>query len=263
MKEISIDQLTNEEQFLKLKKDFLQSDEEFLWHLKNMNEGDAAPEVNYDLDDISSMSEGFTDLSDEFGVSYYESTGSFEEIKKNFYVDYLHPMIKNMPNYYIRQLDIKFIKKDILNPEDFKHFGNNMIAVLNSKLKDVENSTHLKLTTKKLINTVFDEIINYTYIKYVEAPEAEKIHFNLNKNQVVILFHLLQTNDVIPQMQKPHLSSMIQKFFRYKESEEFKDISGAKQIVTGFFGNKADKFPTTTLKELKDLFKQDNFFNPA
>lgn len=262
MKEISIDQLIIEEQYYKLKKDFLLGDDDYRSYLKNMNEGGSLPEVNYDSDNISYQKEGFTDLSDEFGISYYEGNAVFSEIKENFYNDYLHPIISNMPTYYVKQIEIKFQKKDILNPSDIKHFGNKITKRLNSKLLDAQNSSHLKTPTIELITSVFDEIINHVYINYVEDPLAEKIHFNLNKNQVVTLFHLLQYNDVIPQMQKPDLPLMIQKFFRYKEGEQFKDISGAKQIVTGFFGNKADKSPNTTLKELEDLFKQDNFFNP-
>lgn len=263
MKEISIEQLTNEVQFLKLKKDFLQSDEEFLWHLKNMNEGDPEPEVNYDLDEISYMNEGFTDLSDEFGVSYYESNGSFEEIKKNFYVDYLHPMIKNMPNYYIRQLDIKFIKKDILNAKNFKRFGNSMTDRLNNKLKDIENSTHLNIQTRDLIKLVFSEIINDIYVKYIQDPVDEKIHFNLNKNQVVILLNLLHDNKVISATPALHFNEMIQKFFRYKSGNGFKEIDKAYKVYDELLGLNPKKPSLPTLNELKKIFSQPDFFNPV
>lgn len=262
MKEISINQLTNEEQFFKLKEDFLLRDEQFLFYLKHMDEGDAAPEVNYEINDISFMRECFTDLSDEFGVTYYESTGYFDDVKENFYDDYLHPIIKNMLYYYIRQLDIKFIEKDILDPSDVKHFGNKMIDVLNTKLKAIESSSHLNESTRDLIKSVFDDIINNIYDKHVKDLEAEKIHFNLNKNQVVILFNLLHDNKVISATPIIDFNVKIQKFFRFKCGTEFKEIDGAYKVYDELLGEKSTKSPLPTLKKLKKIFEQPAFFDP-
>jgi hypothetical protein len=263
MKEISINQLIIKEQYYKIKRHFLLRDDYYINYLKNMNEADSPPQVNYASDNISYSNEGFIDLSDEFGISYYEGNGVFNDVKENFFEDYLHPIIKNMPSYYKRQIEREFKEKDILDPTHIKHFGNKITKILNTKLLDAQNSSHLKLPTVELITSVFNEIINHVYINYIQDPYAEKIHFNLNKNQVVILFNLLHDNKVINATPILHLNEMIQNFFRFKSGKEFKEIDGAYKVYDELLGKKPNKSSTPTLKALENIFKSPDFFNPV
>lgn len=262
MKEISIDQLINEDQFFILKKEFLMRDESHVIYLKYINKGDPPPEVDFTLNDISYQREGFTDLSDELGISYYENNGVFVEVKENFYDDFIYPVIRNMFHSYVRQIEKRFEEKDILNPSDVKFFGNRITKILNNKLLNVNNSSHLNCPTKNLIRSVFVEIINHVYINYVKDPSADKIHFNLNKNQVVILFNILYNKKIIKAVSTFHFNEMIQKFFRYKHGTEFKDIDKAYKLYDELLGNNPSKPSDPTLNALKKIFNDPDFFNP-
>jgi len=262
VEKISIDQLINEQQFLLLKKDFLTRDEKYRIYFKSMNEGNVPPEIDYKNNNISYLKEGFTDLSDELGISFYEGNGIFTEVKENFYVDYLNPLIKAMYITYTRKIEEEFTKKDILNPSDIKFFGEKITNILITKISNIESSRHLDFSSKALITNVFDEITNFVYLNYISDRSTKKINFNLNKNKVVVFFNLLLNNKIISDVHIMNFNEMIQKTFRYKSGKEYKDIDKAYKLYNELLGANPSKSATNTLSSLKKIFQNSNFFSP-
>ena len=130
MKEISIDQLIIEEQYYKLKKDFLLRDDIYVQYIKHMNEDDSPPQVDLNKNDILYMVDGFTTITDELGCTYEIEDGCPKEKKENFYKHCIMPSIKKMFDNYIKLLDIDFFKRDTLNPAFKKDFGNSKSKIL-------------------------------------------------------------------------------------------------------------------------------------
>lgn len=260
MKLTSIHQLINSQQYFILKRDFLMRDEKHMEHLKNMNPEDPNLAVNYEIDDISFHRENFIDVSDELGISYFESDGTITEVKQNFYDDYLHPIIKSMSKNYIIQIEKKFDEKYFADPLQIKFFGEKTTNSLRTMVSNAEIASHLNSSTKKLISSVFSEIIDFVYENYIKASYTEKINFNLQKNEVVILFNLFLNNKIISDNNVHHFNEKLQKFFRYKEGKEFKDIVKAYKLYDELLGKNAQKSPKKALESLRKKFSDPNFF---
>ncbi|MFH6965855.1 hypothetical protein [Flavobacterium sp. FlaQc-28] len=271
MEKISFSQILNKESFFKLKKEFLLQDMQY-GSMINTMESLALP-VDTTKEDITVLRNKIT--TDQFEFYIYaenhscDNRNEYIEISLNFYNDYLLPKIKSQIEYL----------KEKINESIGKIYYKGDIAIKNEiiekqrsidkLLKQVKNAKHLDSYFRTKIHHEIFELYYHLNTRYFQGnTNNEKIKFNLKKSQISVFFELMQRNGLIKGMSSNDLHRFIESNFLYfdSNSKEFKEITRSKKVVDEFFTNKtkqtSEKSPEKTLKGLKTIFTNKDFFNP-
>ena len=133
---------------------------------------------------------------------------------------------------------------------------------LNVFSNEIQNASHLIETLKDQLNKAIDELYEFVNT-YKQKEVKDKIPFNLSKNEVITLFHLLYQKEYIsPEISKNDISRLIGRNFEYYNKTEKKYmpvIKPGKQVNNLLTDNGNDN-PRLTLKKLKNIFTAKDFF---
>lgn len=91
----------------------------------------------------------------------------------------------------------------------------------------------------------------------------DKIPFNLSKNEVITLFHLLfQKGYISPEIDKRDISRLIGRNFEYynKTKKEYMPVIKPGKQENNLLSDHANNDPRIALKNLKNIFTDKNFF---
>ena len=237
---LSFDYFIEEEKFLRIKREFLFKDhcfDHFEAHIS---------EVDIQKNDII----------------YVEKTSDGEVKDLNFYSDYISPTIIKISEKYKKDFIRAFEGNYSLLESGEEKFKRIHLYKLNVISDEIKNASHLNETLKESLNQTIDEL--YEFIDMYKQKEVkDKIPFNLSKNEVITLFHLLyQKGYISPKMGKNDISRLIGRNFEYYNKAEKKYmpiIKPAKQ-VNNLLTDSGDHNPRLTLKKLKKLFTDKDFF---
>lgn len=205
-------------------------------------------QVNINIDDITYVKK----ISDD----------ETEISNLNFYKDYCPPLIIEISEKYKNA----FIKTFDGNYSLLERGEEKLKRIELQKLNDI--STEIKYA-KHLIETLRAELIDaidalYNFINsYKQREVKDKIPFNLSKNEVITLFHLLYQKGYIAQeLDKKDISRLIGKNFEYfnkKEKKHMPILKPGKQ-ENNLLTDHANNNPRIAIKKLKAIFTSKTFF---
>ncbi|MFT7034803.1 MAG: hypothetical protein ACJA2S_003321 [Cyclobacteriaceae bacterium] len=204
-------------------------------------------------------------LNEEFEdeVDVYDT--EVEEVTLNFVNDFLIPQINELPESYSKSFVKEINRRNLFSNSQIANFSKIALRKLEEKKDEILAATHLENSVKdvaiKSIDEIYEFVSNDYYQNYISIPK--KIPFNLNRNQVVGLFHLLYENEYIsPDIKQNDLFRLIEEtcfYFDFK-SNSHKDLSGTNKLRRSLFGLNPDKSSKSTIDELQKIFQDKDFF---
>lgn len=179
--------------------------------------------------------------------------------ESNFNRIYVTQALPEMVNDFVQNFSKTIHDKAIYGTDSLIEFKSIKLQELNEITDKVEQASYLDNDFKA---TIIDSIEKaYHYINYYKHNTAEdKIKFNLNKNEVVTLFHLLLKKGYIKGY-KADLSRFIDANFQYLSGTEgiHKDITSSGKLELKLKSN--DKNPDNTYNHLKEIFTSEDMYS--
>jgi hypothetical protein len=265
---IDLVKIIDKKYFYSLKRDFLSNDsvfkdqeryEDFMRDPKPNLKPDTITVHKYDYE-LSEEVEG-VDKNGISGISGDEviSIERLEDKKLDFFEHYLVPGIEKGKKAYLLGL-----KKSMINADKFK---TEILLDFLSKTKleiqtVIKKASKIEAFKKHAFNTELEKIL-YEILCEINSYEqiyfpAEKIHLNLNKVQVLFLFHALSKKGIIKGLSDVELYTLVEKYFTYGKdklpiSKAYED-AGKYDFSANQINNKK-KIGKNTFEELKTEFK--------
>lgn len=243
MLKLSFEYFTDKEKFFQIKREFLFKDYRFDYPEAHISQ------VNLEHNDIEYVRKISDDETDVLTL--------------NFYVDYIPPSIIKISDKYKK----KFIKTfdgnySLLETGEDK-FKRIELQKLNDISQEIKVAPHLIDSLKDTLIKAIEELCGFINA-YKQNEVKDKIPFNLGKNEVITLFHLLYQKGYISQeLDKKDISRLIGRNFEYfnKKEKKYMPVIRTGKQENNLLTDKGDDNPSFTLKKLKNLFTADDFFN--
>ena len=243
MVKLSFDFFTDKEKFLQIKRDFLFKDCRFDYPEANISK------VNINLDDITYVLEK---IDDEPEISTL-----------NFYKDRCQLLIIKISEKYKKEFIETFDGSYSILETGEEKFKRIELQKLNDVSQEIKDSSHLIDPLKEELIKAIDEL--YGFINaYKQKEVKDKISFNLSKNEVITLFHLLyQKGYISSEISKNDISRLIGRNFEYfnKTEKKYMPVIKPGKQVNNLLTDHADNNPKLTLRKLKKLFTAKDFFS--
>lgn len=224
-------------------------------------------EVDYECDYI----ERFADLNyekffKERKVDFKVLKNKFNLVELNFYDDELIPEINKMYLRYRDNFISEIEKRNIFESSGIENFSKKYLNYLEDLKEKLNNADHLIERVKNEANISIEKIYHFVsnefYQNFFKIPQ--KIPFNLNKNQLIVLFHQLYENGVIAEEIKPtDLSRLVEQYctFYDKESNSFLDVKRARDLEIRIFKQDEEPNPEPSIKHLESIFFNPKFYD--
>jgi hypothetical protein len=244
MLKLHFDYFTNEEKFLHIKRKFLFKDYSF------DHEDAHISQVDLEINDIAYLRM----ISNE--------TDETEVLSENFYNDHITPSVKRISEKYKKEFmeafdgDYSILE---IGEDKFKRIE---LGKLNVISKEIENAPHLIKSLKETLHKTIDELYGFVNA-YKQKEVKDKIPFNLSKNEVITLFHLLyQKGHISQELNKNDISRLIGRNFEYfnKTEKKYMPIVKPGKQENNLLTDHASSSPDLTLRKLKKIFRDKDFF---
>jgi len=267
---IDIFKIIDKKYFYSLKRDFLSNDsvfenqelyDDFMRDPKSNLKPDTITIHKYDYE-VSEEVEG-VDKNGVFGISggyvISKERKEVDDIEYNFFINYLIPGIEKGKKAYLLELN-----KSLINAEKFKeHILLDFFSEKKLEIRTViVKATKIKELKKSDFNIELEKNL-YEILCEINSSEQiyfpiEKIHLNLNKVQVLFLFHALSKKGIIKGLSDVELYTLVEKHFTYGKdklpiSKAYED-AGKYDFSANQINNKK-KIGKNTFEELKTEFK--------
>jgi hypothetical protein len=244
MLKLHFDYFTNGEKFINIKRTFLYQDDDF-----DRSEAHIS-QVNLEINDITQVSKTG------------DGTDDTDVLDLNFYKDHVQPWVIKISEKYKKEF-IEAFDGDYsileIGEEKFKRIE---LGKLNVISKEIENAPHLIKSLKETLHKTIDELYGFV-IAYKQKEVKDKIPFNLSKNEVITLFHLLyQKGHISQELNKNDISRLIGRNFEYFNRTEKKHMPVVKpgKQENNLLTDHAANNPELTLRKLKKIFTHKGFF---
>lgn len=239
---LPFDNFINREKFFQIKREFLFKDYGFDHPEAHILE------VNIQIDDITYVRK----------ISEDET----EVLTLNFYVHHISPAIIKISENYKKEFIETFESNYSLLESGEDKLKRIELQKLNDISNEIKNASHLIETLRIELIKAIDEL--YGFINaYKQNEVKDKIPFNLGKNEVITLFHLLfQKGYISPEISKNDISRLIGRNFEYynKTEKKYMPVIKPGKKVNDLLSDHANNDPRLTLKKLKRIFTAKDFF---
>lgn len=269
---LTFDHLISEELFNSIKTEFLSGDEKYrslrltgadLNIDLNENKITTFKEKVIAISKVKSKTFDF-ELQEEVETENNVYDIQVEEVTINFINDFMTSKIMELADAYKKSFVREVQRRNLYSDSQIANYSKMALKKLSIIKKDILDVQHLDQSLKDLainsIDKVCEFISNEFYHTHMNIPD--KIPFNLNRNQVVGLFHLLYENEYISsEMDRNDLFRLVEEICSYYDSTEnaYKSIIKANKLRRSMFGLNPDKSSKTTIDELEKIFNKDFF----
>lgn len=203
--------------------------------------------------------------TEDFAIIYkFTNEEQNEEYKTvYFFKDFIKSNIPNLGFLEISKIKDRIEKDFLYNLDERKNFINHQIKIygdLNSFILSSDFLTdELKVSIYNQSNIVLNFLFDDNVLK-TNFPENEKMKFNMNKNDIHILFLLLRQAKIISHPHDNDLGRIIDNFFMYYDSESsiYKEIKRSNKDINDF--KNINKTFENSILRLKKLLQDDNFY---
>jgi hypothetical protein len=247
MLKLHFDYFTNGEKFINIKRKFLFKDYSF------DHEDAHISQVNLEIDDIVRVRKTNADVNEADETSV---------LSQNFYKDHIPLSVIKISEKYKKEFmeafdgDYSILE---IGEDKFKRIE---LGKLNVISKEIENAPHLIKSLKETIHKAIDELYGFVNA-YKQKEVKDKIPFNLSKNEVITLFHLLyQKGHISQELNKNDISRLIGRNFEYfnKTEKKYMPIVKPGKQENNLLTDHASSSPDLTLRKLKKIFRDKDFF---
>lgn len=242
MLKLSFEYFTDKEKFFQIKREFLFKDCRFDYPEAHSSE------INLELNYIIYVRKTSDDETDV--------------LELNFYTHQVSPNIKKIAKKCKKEFVETFDSNYSLLETGEGKFKRIELQKLNDISQEIKDSSHLIDTLKDELIKAIDDL--YGFINgYKQKEVKDKIPFNLGKNEVIALFHLLyQKGYISPDISKNDISRLIGRNFEYfnKKDKKYMPVLKPGKQVNNLLTDHADNNPELTLRKLEKLFKAKDFF---
>ncbi len=197
-------------------------------------------------------------------ICKFQNEEHIEEYKTvYFFKDFIESNITNLGIQEISKIK-DTIKKDFLyNKYERKNFIDHQISLYGDINSFILSCDFLNSQLQVLIYNQLNIVLNFLFDDYAlkfDFPENEKMKFNMNKNDIHILFLLLRQSKIINHPHDNDLGRIIDNFFMYYDSENniYKDIKRSNKDINDF--KNLNKTFENSIFRLKKLLQDDNFY---
>lgn len=144
------------------------------------------------------------------------------ETEYDYYDDYLKPAISKLPNTYLKDLKLK--AKGIYSTDARINFLKQKEKELHSVIGAYKETIHLNSTDNELIISELENLSDRLNDRIEDLTQLanDKITFNLNKNQVLLLFRLLHELSIIKGITIYDLMHFLENHVNFKNHQEIK-----------------------------------------
>lgn len=239
---IGIQDFITEENFRKLQEKFMRLDDQ------------ASPEFNLEkIFDSKTLSVSFID-ADIFGLNQ-------QTVEIDFLKDFLLKEIPKLSEYHLS----KFIEQ--LSNQYTPESKNGLASKLLNRAREAKQFISQAKYLEEIIRThLLYQLENIEeglegYLKNPYPNLKYKLQFNLQRNDVIMFFHLLRKKGVIYQIEDRDLGRIIDNFAEYSDnaSNQFKTINNSRKELNNYKNfSKSDSKP---LQRLQEIFTSPDFFN--
>lgn len=255
---LSFDQLTDPKKFAELKSYLIQENLNRLYFIRDSGKINNDLILEENVETLRKTKKNSLLLNDTVLMMEIATT------QANFNIHYVIPLL---PEFYDEHKN-RFCKTydedhTVLSESGEEKFKRTELYRLNVISNEIDNSTHLDEPLKQAAIAIIDEL--YGFINaYKQNEVTDKIPFNLSKNEVITLFHLLFQKKVISQdLDKRDISRLIGRNFEYFSSKDKKYLPVIKpgKQENNLLTDHAENNPELTLRKLKKIFTAKDFFD--
>jgi len=253
----SFDQLTNPKKFAELKNSL------FVDNLIDFFFGKNPDNINKDLISVENVETLRKTKKNSPLLNDKALMLEIEITQTNFNRLYVMPIL---PEFYneCKNKFCKIFNEDytLLSSDAEEKFKRIELYKLNVISDEIDNSTHLDEALKKAVIDIIDEL--YGFIDtYKQNEVTDKIPFNLSKNEVITLFHLLFQRKIISEdLTKRDISRLIGRNFEYfsKKDKKYLPVIKPGKQENNLLTDNGDDNPDLVLRKLKKIFNSKDFF---
>lgn len=264
MDKISFKQILNEENFNRLKREFLFKDSVY----DSIRYNDSIENINIDLSinhiNVYFELETIDEFEiDDFGKSYNEKKNTVDrDYTINFFDDHLYPQMINQLNFFKKSFENEIKTKAIYETSALQRFCSIKLTKLNTLIDLINKSTYLDPLFQKKIISEIELLYEYINDKSIENSDdiVSKIPFKLNKSQLCLLFEVMYRKNIIAGIHINELHRLIEKYFTYYNGTENLEIKKSKKTVDELIGAKSSKSAQLTIGSLEQIFSSKDFF---
>lgn len=229
--------------------------------LKLQNKYAAYDERNVGLDEYVFS----TVVKEDFSIIYKSvhdfNIKSYDEI--SFHHDFLVPKINSLAVFTISKINGRIKKNFLYNDIERESFIKFTLNEVNVIYDHVANANYLPSNIINKLKNELENVIDFlsTYNLNSNFGFREKLQFNLNKTDLMVLMYLLRKNNIVnTDHTDADFGKLIERFFQYQNTstKDYTDVGRARKELNDF-KNSNDTF-AKSIARLKDLLQDDLFY---
>lgn len=202
-------------------------------------------------------------ITDDFTIIFKcisPVTGLEDYIKLSFNNNFLFPKINRLAYEYIKWFK-NYLEGNLdIKEEKIKSFARLQLKKIIDLEVTISGSKYLNKKIRVILCNQIEIIIEYLSNVHI-LPNylvEDKLKFNLNKTDVLVLFTLLRDKGIINSPYDAELGLFIEKNLLYKNSGDYSPIKNAGKVVNDVknFNKPVEK----SIQRLKDIFQNDDFY---
>lgn len=221
---------------------------------------------SFDVNANPHIEENIKELKiEDFSIVYkLKNREQIDEYKTiYFFNDFIMSSISHLGDKEISKIKNRIEKDFLYNTSERKSFIFHQIKVYGDLNSFVLSSLFVNNELKTSIYNQSNSVLNFLFDDYAlkfDSPENEKMKFNMNKNDIHILFLLLRQAKIISHPHDSDLGRIIDNFFMYYDSENniYKEIKRSNKDINDF--KNLNKTFENSIHRLKKLLQDDNFY---
>ena len=240
---LNFSDFTTERNFLNLQNKFSSYDERYF---------------GSDIDRFSKV------VREDFFIIYKMIDDTHKEIyvELSFINDFLKPKISELSASIINKITNRLRNDFLYNEQERNSF---LKITLNDFFKIEQNiieANYLELSIINQLKHELDIVIDFisTFNFSSNFNITEKIQFNLNKTDLLVLMHLLRDKQIINFKTDSELGNLIENNFQCQDtaSKTYKDITRARKEINSL--KNTNKTFIKSINRLKEIFQNDSFY---
>jgi hypothetical protein len=193
-----------------------------------------------------------------------EEQGILQELDKEleFVNDFLNPGLSRISENEISNFKNICYSKGLFTKQGREGYALTKKEELVFIKEKINKASYLSNEIRKIINKEIKNIISGLK-RYIHNPYPrlnKKLDVNLQRNEIVGLFYLLNKDGKFNNATKSDIGRIIDDNFRYldKDINRYIDIVGSNKDFVDFDGGSGDKTP---FESIKKIFTSKNFYN--
>jgi hypothetical protein len=204
-------------------------------------------------------------VADDFTVIIpsFDESNNPDFTTVSFYTDFISPKINSLAKTTIEKINRK-IETDFLHNvaerEHYVKFTLHEFLGIGESLSPVEFLNPIfKDELLIQLEIVIDFLSNYNFNE--EYKIVEKLHFNLNKTDLLVLIHLFRERGFLNNPYDAQLGFLIEKSFKYfnEKTKSFEDVLKAGRVINDI--KNGSRPVNTSIERLKSILQDDAFYH--